>query len=197
MGEVKNWAVGIAGFLLIMSVVSHLISEKKFFKYIRFFMGLILIVIVLGPGGKFFAIDDIYNNLLNICEDKFNINSIKTEIKTGIGTYTDSVLNVYRQTIIDTVNDIAKKKGMRVEKINADINEDESSDQYGKIKSLNIYLSRDSANKNIKIDKINVGEDSVAAAALPDDSEYSGLKEEISGEFNLEPDNIRIFVSGG
>lgn len=44
-----EWLRNLSGFLILSAVVLHLLPGKKYEKYIRFYMGLVLITLVLGP----------------------------------------------------------------------------------------------------------------------------------------------------
>lgn len=197
MSGINDWIVGIVAFIIIMTVVSHLIGSMKFFKYIKFFMGMILILIVINPAGKFFSIENIYNNILNICEEELALSELKAEINTGVGEYTDNIMNVYKETIAETVEGIALEDGYEVAQIDADIDENEESDTYGIIRSIKIYLAKASEETSIKVDKIKVGEEAVNAVSQLGEDIYDKLKTRIAGQFNLDAGNVDIVITGG
>lgn len=197
MGGINDWVVGIVAFIIIMTVVGHLIGGIKFFKYIKFFMGIILILIVINPAGKFFSIEDIYNNILNICEGELELSELKAEINTGVGEYTDSIINAYKETIAETVEGIALENGCKVAEVDADIDEDEQSDTYGMIKNIKVYLAEAGEKISVKVDKINVGEDAVNAVSQLGGYVYDELKTRIAGQFDIDVENVDIIAAGG
>ena len=197
MSGINDWVVGIVAFIIIMTVVSHLIGGIKFFKYIKFFMGIILILIVINPAGKFFSLEDIYDNILNICEGKLEISELKAELSTGISEYTSNIMSAYRETISQTVGDIVSEDGYDVAQIDADIDENEESESYGKINNIKVYLSETGKEASIKIDTVKVGDDAVDAVSQTGSNIYGELKEHIARQFNLEADNVDIVVTGG
>ena len=57
MGEILlEWARNIIFFMVFLSVISHLLADASYEKYIRFFAGIVLILITVSPlkgtGGK-------------------------------------------------------------------------------------------------------------------------------------------------
>lgn len=195
MDGIKEWVIGIVGFILIMSVISHLINGKKFLKYIRLFMGLILVLIVLSPAGKLFSIEDVYNDILSVCTGELELSELKTELDTGLSEYADSVMEAYKDTITETVKGLVSEEGYEVAEIEADINVDEASEEYGVINSLKVYLSERVENGEINIEKIQIGEEAVNAVSQVGEYIYDGLKQSIASQFNLDTENVDIFVT--
>ena len=50
MGEILlEWARNIIFFMVFLSVISHLLADASYEKYIRFFAGIVLILITVSP----------------------------------------------------------------------------------------------------------------------------------------------------
>ena len=50
MGELLlDWARNILFFMVFLSVISHLLADRSYEKYIRFFAGMVLILITISP----------------------------------------------------------------------------------------------------------------------------------------------------
>ncbi len=195
MEAIKDWVIGIVGFILIMSVVSHLINGKRFLKYIKMFMGLILILIVLSPAGKLFSIEAIYNDILKVCTGEVELNDLKTELNVGLSEYSDSVMAAYKETIADTIEGLVSAEGYEVAEIEADINTDETSENYGVINSLKVFLSDVKSKDVIKVDKIQIGDDAVNVVSEVGDYIYDELKQLIGNQFDVSTENIDIFMT--
>lgn len=48
---VYDWMKNLAFFYILLTAVLHLVPEKKYERYVRFFMGLLLILLLLAPLG--------------------------------------------------------------------------------------------------------------------------------------------------
>lgn len=57
MNAVFDWVRGIVFYLILLTVVSHLVPGKKYEKYIRIFTGMLLVLIVIQPIRAFKGMD--------------------------------------------------------------------------------------------------------------------------------------------
>ena len=55
----KQWMYNIIIFILFSSLIQHLAAEKKYEKYIKFFSGLLLVMVVISPVLNWFGSDKI------------------------------------------------------------------------------------------------------------------------------------------
>ena len=55
-----DWVWKLAGYLIFMTAVLQLVPEEKDRKYIHFFTGLVLIILIASPVIKFFTSDDLF-----------------------------------------------------------------------------------------------------------------------------------------
>ena len=49
MESVYSWVKNIIYYMIFLSVVSNLLADSKYEKYIRFFAGMVLILLVVSP----------------------------------------------------------------------------------------------------------------------------------------------------
>lgn len=52
-----DWIQNIAFYLVLVTAVLHSVPDKKYMKYIRFFTGLVLILMILTPVFQIFGTD--------------------------------------------------------------------------------------------------------------------------------------------
>ncbi|MBQ9885760.1 MAG: stage III sporulation protein AF [Lachnospiraceae bacterium] len=193
MSEIKDWAIGIIGFILIMSIVSHLVNGRKFFKYIRFFMGLILVLIVIKPVSSFFDLDKKLEDFLNSYGIELSINDLQSKLELSLDEFKDNYIESYKEAIRDKISDIVKNDGYDAVKIDADVNEDNASEDYGRIEGLKIYLKAMADSASIKVDKIKIGE-AVDAVSQLGARLYNEIKDKIKNEFKLNDEEVDIYI---
>lgn len=58
---IYEWMENIAFYLVIMVAVMHIIPQKSYQKYIRFFAGMILILMLAGPILRIFGMTELQN----------------------------------------------------------------------------------------------------------------------------------------
>ena len=70
---IYEWMENIAFYLVIMVAVMHIIPQKSYQKYIRFFAGMILILMLAGPVLRIYGMSELqsteYQNALQEIED--------------------------------------------------------------------------------------------------------------------------------
>lgn len=135
----------ICAFVLLSTVINNLLGTSSYRKYIRFFTGLIMIVLVMEP---LFSIFDIDSKL-----DKKLISYFENEIMADAGDKTEidginkrvqkTIISLYENNIDKEVKSAAKEGGFLVIDVNADIEDDMSKPEYGTIYSLSISMKKD------------------------------------------------------
>lgn len=68
-GSIRNWIFTIIIFVLVMSFLQQLVAGKKYEKYVRFYIGLILIIVVVSPLVSLFNGNDLFE--LSFMEENF------------------------------------------------------------------------------------------------------------------------------
>ena len=58
MGIFREWIQNVVLFLLFMSMINQIIPDEKYRKYVRLTMGLILILVLLGPLSRLMKADE-------------------------------------------------------------------------------------------------------------------------------------------
>jgi len=58
-----EWMQNIAFYLILMTAAIQVIPDNSYKKYIRFFTGLILMVLLLSPVLKLFKVEQAFNNI--------------------------------------------------------------------------------------------------------------------------------------
>ena len=58
--ECYDWVWKLTGYLIFMTAVLQLVPGEKDRKYIHFFTGLVLIILIASPVIKFFTSDDLF-----------------------------------------------------------------------------------------------------------------------------------------
>ena len=58
-----GWVKAIAACLIFLSLIIRLLPEGKNIKYIRYFMGMVLVLVVLAPAGRLFGLEKVFSQL--------------------------------------------------------------------------------------------------------------------------------------
>lgn len=164
----------ICAFVLLSTVINNLLGTSSYRKYIRFFTGLVMIILVTEP---LFLLFDIDNNLdkklMYYFENEIMADSYKkTSIEEGIDARVQGdIIAEYKKNIDEEVIKLADECGYEVVFVEADIEKDISEAAYGTIYSLSV---------------------SVKKGKMSDFKSTYGLKEKIASSLPVDKKNISI-----
>lgn len=88
-----EWIQNIAFFLVLATVVIQIIPENSYRKYIRFFMGLLLIVMLSGPILKIFGMQYQFSKFYSSAEYKQKVKEMEEAAKYLENVSLEDVLN--------------------------------------------------------------------------------------------------------
>lgn len=88
-----EWIQNIAFFLVVVNVVIQMIPDNSYRKYIRFFMGLLLIVMLSGPIIKAFGMQQKFSEIYTSAEYKQKIKEIEETTKYLENISLEDVMN--------------------------------------------------------------------------------------------------------
>lgn len=76
-----QWMENVAFYLVILTVAMQMIPNKSYQNYIRFFTGLILVVMLSGPILKIFQMEDSFQEFYNKMEYEQKMKEIEDATK--------------------------------------------------------------------------------------------------------------------
>ena len=126
MSAVFDWVKDIVFYLILLTVVTHLIPGKKYEKYVRLFTGMVLIMVVVRPVVQVFSLDEIF--------DKNFLDSFKREEQTfenemGEANFLDvqeeQMTTEYERQMNMYADVEARRLGMRVVSFHSEIEQED------------------------------------------------------------------------
>lgn len=99
METILNWIKPIIYFSIFITVMIHLLPGEKYTKYIRFFAGLLMIVLVLRPVLNLFSNGDFSEQIFS--QDFYQEQSEK--IALDIGAMEENVTDYYETVIEESI----------------------------------------------------------------------------------------------
>lgn len=207
-----EWVKNIVIYLILITVVMNLLGKSSYKKYIGIFTGMILVILILSPIIKLFNVEDSFSHYFdvnNFIVEAEDISNRLVEVEEGRNKF---VIEEYKEKIKDQIRQIAEGENMFLMNSDIDIYDNREDENYGKIKSIELYLSyfresevdeikRQNRNRvvieNIKIDNIKETENTMDKEEVKDNvlsiSEIE-LKKAIADFYNIPKDNINISI---
>lgn len=140
MRAVQQWVGSIVCFLIFVTMIQNLLSSKKYEKYIRFFAGMILILLVMQPLASGLRLEDRIAYYFEAISFQNDARDLSREI---LGVETQRLLQVieaYEQAAERDVTMMAQDAGLAVETVQVEIDSDRGSERYGMVTGIELEV---------------------------------------------------------
>lgn len=196
--SISSWAEQIIIAIMIATIFEMILPECKNKKYVKTVIGLYILFTILSPIIKLYNKGDIS---LASSEYLKSTNEVSSTYKNFDSVTGNNIQDTYILSLKQDINGKLNNKGYTTGTIKIEI--DESNENYGRIKSLYISMSKKAVDKtndnnsnNISIDKVEIS-NSINKELNNDiskktDKEISEIKEFLSNEYGVEIENIKI-----
>ena len=200
---IKNWVVNTVTIVMLIILIEMLIPSGKMKKIVNLVTGFILVIALLNPVLKVVGKEIVLRELQ--MADSNYIDKREIMINSGIleENQIKQITNLYRDKIIDQLESITKDvKGVTDVRADIIINEDHTSDKFGEVKKVYLYVKTEEKNDRIKpvlsVRKIEIGNRNLK----DDNSKDEDSKDEMLPEKQLDrktkqelEDRIERFLS--
>ncbi len=156
----------ICAFIILTTVINNLLHGSSYRKYIRFFEGMILIVIVIKPLAN---IDN-----LALYELRLESYELKNELNLYESEAAKKIQKEYVKTLDNQLSSIVAENELRLVESTWDVNMDSTSDDYGSIESVYVKASMTS---EISITDVHIDEEGNASLMVRSEALASRIAE--------------------
>lgn len=194
MDAVLKWVCDIAVYLILITIILQVIP-KRFRKYISFFTGVLLIILVISPVTGLFNADSALADYFEIEEMRQVLNDMEDMIKFTENVSEEKLIENYSGQIKNKLAELIKEYGFRITDVKVDWNLEAGEEKYGSIKGIYIVLDEKRTQGAVVIEpvKITIGEQKADSYT---ENEIKEMKKIIAGFYNLEDSHINIMIQG-
>ena len=172
MGEILlEWARNIIFFMVFLSVISHLLADASYEKYIRFFAGIVLILITVSPlkggldfqekAGRFFEEFSFFQ------EKEQAGKALSKADQERMGAF----LAEYKKEAEARIRETVQAEGVICSQAEVEIEKDEKSGEYGTIRKIILHLKEEKMtspqDEETKMVKEKAGEEVSVKVEIP------------------------------
>ena len=195
-----QWVRNIAACLIFMSLILRLLSDGKNVKYIRHFMGMVLILVVLAPAGKLLRLEESFSELAVSLEQDREREEFKDELKLMGEEYTDSVVKSYEEELAVQAGRFLSEAGFSYESVRVEIDVEEGSASLGQIRAVEVNMSsgeetgeEDSGQIVIEKKRVQILDEEPERGSYREEAEDGELRRLLSEELSVPADSVHIF----
>ena len=144
MGELLlDWARNILFFMVFLSVISHLLADRSYEKYIRFFAGMVLILITISPlkGGLNFQEQAgiLFEEFSDFWEKQQAGEVLADVDKNRMGMF----FSEYKKETEKRIGEMAEAEGFVCRGAEVTLQERSDSSDYGRVEKIRLHLKKE------------------------------------------------------
>ena len=198
MESILSWVKQIVIFYIFSNFIIHVLPSGNYEKYIKFFIGLILIAVVISPLTGFFKLDTLFKDIYNSAISNDSISEMRMDLQYAEKSNYDSIAKPYKEDVIKNVEKIVTANYLFPVKTTVDFDLDSESKTFGQIKGIHLQVSKKYANDNkIIVDKVKIqAENSEGGTKSDSNNNLSvasiNIKNSIADFYHISPDNVNI-----
>lgn len=178
MKAVYQWISSILCFLIFITMITALLPSRKYEKYIRFFTGMMLILLVISPFTKGLGLEDRIAYYFETITFQKESQDLEREI---LGIETERlrrVLGEYEGAVEQEIKGMAEDMGFCVETVKATIESDRDQEAYGTVTHIAMVVSKDEIqDKNEEQTGITVGSIAIEPVQIQKEKDQDSMED--------------------
>lgn len=158
MEGVYQWVSSILCFLIFVYGIKAMLPSKKYEKYIRFFTGMILILLVIQPVMGGLNLEDRLAYYFENISFQRESEDLKREILGIESKRLERVIEEYEGAVERDVKAMAEGMGFRVERVEVSIEKEQEAQDYGTVTHIRMVLGREEGRGEWEEEEKEIGE---------------------------------------
>lgn len=142
MTAVYEWVRNITYYMIFITVVGNLLADSKYEKYLRFFAGIILILLVLKPLTGSLRLDERIAYLFESISFQKEADDFKEKLWGMEDERLERVMSTYEEAVAMDIRGMADTAGFSVRSVKVTIETDRDSPLYGHVTDMYMKLGR-------------------------------------------------------
>lgn len=146
MEAVYGWVKNIIYYMIFLAVVNNLLADSKYEKYVRFFAGMVLILLVVSPLTGKMRLDQQISSMFQSISLYNDASDLKSELWGMDDRRLDQIMGKYQEAVEQDVAAMAEASGLTCVDASVRIDGDRNSSTYGQVTDIRMEV-RDSGAK--------------------------------------------------
>lgn len=192
-----NWFKNIFIFSVLTTVIINILPNSRYERSIKLLLKSIMLIVIILPALKMFKLDEKMLNTIDTLLE-LQINGEENNKQIMYGDNKELMLNSVKDKVQKDIEKVFDEKGISCESVKVVVDEEDESETYGHVKSVNVKTGNKEVidNKKNNIEKITIDKVSIGTAAdesdISDSDVYKEIKNELAAKYEVSPENIII-----
>lgn len=198
MAELLGWVKNLAVYLIFSELLFQLLPHKRYRKYLRFFAGLILVLLVASPLLQAGGLEQRMLEVLDSLTSTTPSGEMEEIWEQAEAARSEGLSQEYQAVLQAQVETAAAAYGYQVASCSAEIVLEEGAADFGEIRRLSAVLTRGQGassgqEEEIWVEPVQIGETEASPA---EEEDLSALATELAGSLGIREEQISLTVSG-
>lgn len=182
MGYIFTWVKNLVCFYLLLTVVLHLLPRQGYRKYVRFFSGMLLAILVVSPVLSLLGDEEALREKISQAEFFQEMDNHKLDTEHLEATQKEIYLREYERALEMDVGRMAQEKQLAAQEVKVRLTEEYE------VESIEIAVAMEKDDDNI------FAKETPYAAESPQDSQISELRQDLIEYYRLNEGQVSIVV---
>jgi len=189
---VKEWIIGIVATIIVMSIVDLILPDSSFKKYAKLATGLIVIITIISPLFKLFKGGTSIEKYIQGYAEALSVNS-QIDTSQVDAMVNKETIRLFKENLKEKIEgDISSFLDKTCQVTALEVEEDTSSESFGKILYIEIKTTN-SGVENIKpVDKVVIGGEQPAVSEETEAEQDREILELLSDRYKVEPSAVKF-----
>ena len=145
MDVLMEWVRNLAVCMILIAAAVRILPKNHFEKYIRFYTGLLVLILVIRPFLELFSLDTSLFRSFQSYMDRMGDSALEEQMKEAEESRKTSITGQLEEQaagqITKQIDSLVRQEGLEVTDCQVTFNMDETSEDYGQIQSVAITLA--------------------------------------------------------
>lgn len=202
MEGLYGWVRNITFYLIFMTVLTNILPNHKYDKYLKLFAGMVLILLVLQPVTGSLNLEEEIAYYFGSISFQTEADELKKDILGMEGERLNHMVSQYEEAVAVDLEGMAKQAGFYKRQILVTIDHNQDSETFGKVLAISMTLTTqepeaEAAVPEIKpVDPITIKSKEVIEkdreVRQKENTSVSSLRTKISEYYSLEVEDVEI-----
>ena len=183
-----SWVKNIAFYLILVAMLTHILPNNNYKKYVKFFTGLLLVMIVITPLMKLFRVENTFDKSFLIESLKAEYSNIRNIDKDMEYAQQEAILRGYQKEVESQISEIVKQQGLYPVKISVTLGINSEYGVESVEKVLIVASQKETQESDIYVEDIQIGQ------GVSDTLQEVNIKNALEEVYNISDGNINISI---
>lgn len=158
MDMIFEWIRNLVCYLVLMTMIIHLLPDKKYERYLRLFAGMVFLMMLLEPMGNVTGLQEQAVEAFSRVTFQNDAKLLKMEIEDADGKRMARLVERYREVIETEIRLIAEREGIECTNVEVLLEDDMEGGTFGRVRFLDMTLGAEHGPADLEELKQRIGE---------------------------------------